>query len=294
MAILIALIQIIQQFTFPKAYFGVRDETAMSTKNFEEIAEVRNGLWRFRMHANGFFTTPILFALWVWIKKKLDMQGAFFFLLFLVSIYLTLTRQVMAACILAIVCSYFIGGQKVRLKSVFLLLLLAFGLYCFYDLLFSEMAERTADETEDENIRYLSAYYFWNASLKSISTFLFGMGLPSQGEYRKLMDVLNEIYGFYPNDVGFIGEIYEKGLLYVLICYALIFRLLLILRKKIPCYIRMFCIFTGVMSIMIFPFYNVNQCLVWTMLLYICDLHINQSPLCMDTTKLLYYKNSKT
>jgi hypothetical protein len=294
MAILIALIQIIQQFTFPHVYFGVEDETAMLTHGHEEIAEMRNGLWRFRMHANGFFTTPILFALWVWIKKKLDMQGAFFFLLFLVSIYLTLTRQVMAACVLAIVSSYFIGGQKVRLKSVFLLLLLAFALYCFYDLLFSELAERTADETEDENIRYLSAYYFLKASSQSISTFLLGMGLPCKGEYEKLMKVLNEFYGFYAGDVGFIGQIYEKGLLYILLCYGLLLRLFFLLRKKIPCYIRMFCVFTGVMSIMIFPFKNPDQCLAWALLLYVCDLHINKSPLCMDATKLLYYKKSKT
>jgi hypothetical protein len=293
MAILIVLIQIIQQFTFPHAYFGVDNDTAALTHGREEIAEMRNGLWRFRLSGCAFFTAPILFALWVWIKKKLDMQGAIFFFLFLVSIYLTLTRQVMAACVLAIICSYFIGGQKIQMKSVFLLLLLAFGLYYFYDLLFSELVERTADETEDDNIRVLSAYYFWNASLESISTFLLGMGRPCKGEYEKLMNVLTESYGFYPSDVGFIGKIYESGILYILLCYGLLFKLFFLLSKKIPYYVRMFCVFTGVMSVMIFPFLTESEFLIWSMLLYVCDLHINKSPLCMETTKFLYYKKSK-
>lgn len=54
------------------------------------------------------------------------------------------------------------------------------------------------------------------------------------------------------------------------------------LKKAVPLYVKMFVVFTGAMSIMIFPCISLAQTIVWTLLLYICDLHINKSALAIN------------
>lgn len=279
-ALFLVAIQIIQQFTYPNAPFGTVTDPDMLYKGSLETAEKRNGIWRFRMHQNGYYTTPILFALWIWARKKLNPKLVMFIALLLISIYLTLTRQVLFACILTIFCSMFMGQKKINVTALLMGLLLIGGLYIYYDTLFSSLAEKTQDESTDDNIRLLAASMLWGESLKSPFTFLFGYGLPdSSSAYGLHMYKLNSFLGVFTTDVGFIGQIFERGFIYVCVCYYMFYKLFFKLKKQIPTYIRMFVMFTSVMSIMIFPCITPAQTIVWVMLLYICDLHINKSPL---------------
>lgn len=277
-------VQIIQQFTYPRALFGIRSDNNAITGAIQEVAEQRNGIWRFRMHFNSYFTTPILFAAWLWLRQKYKLNIFLVVSLLLVSVYLTLTRQVMVATILAIFLSFFMGTQRMNVKYLLLGLILISGLYIFYDVLFESMAEQTKDESQD-NIRMLSAAYFWNESIKSPLTFLFGYGTLS-GNSPVISSLTNFqlLNGFYRSDVGFIGQIYERGFLYVMACYYLMYRLLFKLKNNIPLYIRMFVIFTAVMSVMIFPMITPVSNIVWTLLLYVSDLHINKSYLALKNT----------
>ena len=176
------------------------------------------------------------------------------------------------------------GTQRMNVKYLLLGLILISGLYIFYDVLFESMAEQTKDESQD-NIRMLSAAYFWNESIKSPLTFLFGYGTLS-GNSPVISSLTNFqlLNGFYRSDVGFIGQIYERGFLYVMACYYLMYRLLFKLKNNIPLYIRMFVIFTAVMSVMIFPMITPVSNIVWTLLLYVSDLHINKSYLALKNT----------
>lgn len=279
-SLFIVIIQIIQQFTYPNAPFGTMTEGVMLDKRMLESAEQRNGLWRFRMHQNAFYTAPILFALWLRLRQKMQIFLLAMVSLLLVSVYLTLTRQVMVACLIAIFCSSFMGKRKINMPILVLGLVLLGGLYVYYDVLFSSLAEQTQADSTEDNVRLIAASMLWDESIKTPLTFLFGYGLPDGfSQYGIHMYKLQNFLGVYTSDVGFIGQIFERGFIYVCICYYMFIKVCFKLKKTVPLYIRMFVIFTGVMSFMIFPCITPAQNIVWVMLLYICDLHINKSHL---------------
>lgn len=283
LAIVIVGIQIIQQFTYPNATFGVMSPDAMAAKQATEAAEQRNGLWRFRMHQNGYFTAPLLFAMWIWMRRKASPKLALFIALFLASIYLTLTRQVMFACILTIFCSMFMGQKKINFAALLLGLVFIGVLYANYDALFSKLAEQTQDDSNEDNVRLLAASILWGESLRTPFTFLFGYGVPDGASaYGIHMYKLSTFLGVFTTDVGFVGQIFERGLIYVCVCYCMFARIFFKFKRSVPTYVRMFVIYAGVMSVMIFPCITPAQNIVWVMLLYVCDLHINKSPLALD------------
>lgn len=283
-ALFLVGIQIVQQFTYPNAPFGTMSQDVMIERHAMEAAEQRNGLWRFRMHQNGYYTAPILFAMWIGIRKKADFKLGVFIALFFASIYLTLTRQVMFACILVIFCSMFMGQKKINFTALLLGLIFIAGLYVYYDVLFSKLAQQTQDDSNEDNVRLFAASMLWEESLKTPFTFLFGYGLPdSTSAYGLHMYKLSNFLGIYTSDVGFIGQIFERGFIYVCVCYFMFYKLFFKFKKLIPMYIRMFVMFAGVMSVMIFPCIVPAQTVVWAMLLYVCDLHINKSILALKS-----------
>lgn len=276
-SLVIVIIQIVQQITYPKALFGIMTIEEMIEKGAKEAAEMRNGLWRFRMHYNAYFTAPILFASWIWLQKKININLLLYIILLLISVYLTLTRQVMLACIITLVYSFFIT-KKGKSKAFILILIFIACLYSFYDILFSSLTKQTTEDSNEDNIRLLAATYFWEESLKTPFTFLFGIGKGTgNNSLAQIQEIQTSVYQFFISDVGFIGEIYERGLVYVLTSYYLLYKIFIRLKNLIPTYIRMFTLFTGLMSIMIFPFIGYYQILVWVILLYISDLHINSN-----------------
>lgn len=283
-ALFLVGIQIVQQFTYPNAPFGTMSQDAMIESHAMEAAEQRNGLWRFRMHQNGYYTAPILFAMWIWIRKISSPKLVIFVALFFASIYLTLTRQVMFACILVVFCSMFMGQKKINFAALFIGLIFIAGLYAYYDVLFSKLAQQTQEDSNEDNVRLLAASMLWKESLKTPLTFLFGYGLPdSTSAYGLYMYKLQSFFGVFTADVGFIGQIFERGFIYVCVCYYMFYKLFFKFKKVIPTYIRMFVMFAGVMSVMIFPCIVPAQTVVWAMLLYVCDLHINKSILALKS-----------
>lgn len=276
-ALTISVIQIVQQVTYPKAIFGIMTVEDMFEKGMTEVAEMRNGLWRFRIGNNAYFTVPILFASWFYLQKKISINLLLWVVLLLISVYMTLTRQVIFSCIVTLLYSFFLGKNG-KSKAFILILLLIVCLFIFYDILFSSLADQTAEDNNDENIRLLSAIYYWNESIKTPFTFLFGIGKgTANSPLAYIQDTMASVYGFYVNDVGFIGEIYEKGCIYVIICYFTLYKIFIHYKNTIPLYVRLFVFFTTLMSVMIFPFSNASQMLVWTILLYVSDIHINKN-----------------
>lgn len=282
-ALAVVAIQIIQQFTYPNAPFGTMSPETMMEKSRVEAAEQRNGLWRFRIHQNGYYTAPILFAMWVWVRKKVSPMLAVLIGLMMASIYLTLTRQVMFACIITIFCSMFMGQKKVNMTALFLGLIFIALLYFNYDTLFSKLAEQTQEDSNEDNVRLLAASTLWSESLRTPFTFLLGYGVPDgSSAYGIHMYKLSTYLGIFTSDVGFIGQIFERGFIYVCICYCMFVRVFFKFKRQVPTYVRMFVLYTGMMSVMIFPCITAAQNIVWVMLLYVCDLHINKSPLALN------------
>lgn len=277
-SIVFATIQIVQQFTYPEVYFGIRLEETMYEMGWTEFAEMRNGLWRFRING-GNLTPAILFCVWVWLKKHFNLKLTFLFLLFCTSMYIMLTRQVIVSCLLTLFMAFFMD-RELRFRDILLCGVIIIGVYLAYDALWSTLAEQTQEEANDKNIRILAASYFLEQSFRSPFSLLAGFGDQS----GRLGSYLQQTLHFFPSDVGFIGQIYKYGLPYTIVCYVLMWRIFANKSKAIPLYIRLFVVYSVLMSIMIFPFQNTQKG-VWAMLLYICDLHIGNSPLALNTTK---------
>ena len=275
----IVAIQIIQQFTYPNAFFGVASEDSLIETGRTEVAEQRNGLWRFRMGNNAYFTCICLFAMLMWARKKMSNTLIFLIALMFVSVYLTLTRQVIGACLLAVFFSFFLGKKNGGMGKVLIFGAVLIGLlYSYSDVLFGSLAEQTGEDLNDSNIRILSATYFWTESVSSPLVFLLGHGLPAgNGSFAQLTEQLQKIMGFFTVDVGFVGMIYNYGIIYVFLCYRILWKLFFSYKEGVPTYIRLFVIFAGVMSIMIFPMTRDTYYIVWCALMYIADLHINKT-----------------
>lgn len=275
-SVFIVLVQIIQQFTYPNAYFGISTIERAIERGHTEIAENRNGLWRFRLGSNGSFTAPILFALFIWTRKYFNIKLFFLVFILLISIYLTLTRQVIGACLLTLFISFFLGRDNRGIaKTILFGGIVFFAIYSYADLLFGSFIDQTNNDLNENNIRVLGATYFWNKSVESPLYFLFGHGLPSgQSQFAQQTDYIRNVMYFYTSDVGFIGKIYELGFLYVATCYWLLWKIFFKLKKDLPIYIRMFVVFTTIMSIMIFPMYSSLNYFIWVIILTICDIYI--------------------
>ncbi len=81
---------------------------------------------------------------------------------------------------------------------------------------------------------------------------------------------------YFVSDVGAIGAMYNYGIPYTLVCYALLSDIFLAWQKQVPSYIRMFVVYTTIMSLMIFPMYGPLHYFMWCCIIYICDLYISR------------------
>ena len=280
LGITIVVIQIIQQFTYPNALFGVFKEENLSG----ELASMRNGIYRFRVDNNMFYTLPFMLVLLSWLQKKFEIKLFVLFSLLLVSVYFTLTRQVIVAILFIIFFQLLQGKNKLIfvLISIFLLLIA----YFYFEELFGNLTEETSKDVNKDYIRLLAANYYWNDSLKSVTTFLFGYGVPTEeGAFHSYMSKLDSMY-FYFIDVGFVGKIWHFGSIYTVFTYYSLFYIIFKYKNITPIYIRNFIIYAIMISIMIFPFESKQMIIVFPLLFYICDLHINNSPLALKTTKI--------
>ena len=283
-AIFVAVVRIVQQFTYPDALFGAYSQEWMDENDFiNEAAEQRNGLWRFRI-PDGNFTAITLFAFWVWFRQRFSKLKLFIVAILLVSIYLTLTRQIIASCLLTILLSLTIEQKRIKIAPILLGTSLILGLYFFSDILFGAFIEQTQKDATDDYIRLASAAYFWEEATSKLHVFLLGYGeFVGGSQYGKYVLRLNDMR-FFVSDVGWIGFLFKFGIIYLVFSFRILYKILFTFRKSVPEYIRMVVLFSSFISIMIFPFSGVISYFSWSLVLYISDLHINRSSLRLSTT----------
>ena len=274
-AVFIVMVQIVQQLTYPDVLFGVHDEEELAPN--QELASNRNGIWRFYIGSNGVFTAIILFFVWCKMRMRFREKHLLIIVLMLVSIYLTLTRQLIFSALLTLFLSYFLGKKNIKLWVLLSGLAIVVLLYIYSDTLFGDFIKQTEDESSKDYIRFISANYFWTETFTSVQAMFFGHGTAVSGYFLSLKDDLEEEYSFHVNDVGFIGMMWVYGLFYVYLCYDLLMQLFWDKKSSVPLYIRLFVIFASVISVMIFPMFSYVQRVMWCFLLYICDIHINKS-----------------
>lgn len=282
-AFAIFALQFTQQFFPNQAMFGVRE-----LEYTNKVLEQRNGIYRFRIGNNCVFTFPILFLAWVRILRKRDISQFVTFVIMFLSVYLTLTRQVIASALVTLFLGvYLFKLRPNKLIMFFMYVLVATVLILNFNSVFGTFFEQSSAELDSDNyIRFLSGEYFLEESLKSPLVFLFGHGVPSGGSaYDLFINKLGDI-GYYTSDVGAIGAAYEFGYIYTFLFYVLVFYILIRYRKVIPSYLQMSVLAMTIYSIMIFSILQAAGVIAWSMILYLCELHIRRSPLRMNDTKI--------
>lgn len=279
--IIILAIQIIQQFTYPNALFGVYSKEQQSIFSLDDKVEVRNGLYRFRLYGSYLISMIILFFHWIKLQKKYSIKNVIIIFVAFLSIYLTLVRQLQAATILTIIFSFiFIRSSKAKLWATVSSVIFAIILYFYSDELFYKLALQTAEESSKDNIRLLSLAFYWQKITQDPFTFLFGYGLPANNSnFGHLSQLWNNTYHFYTSDIGLVGQWFHYGIVYILLYLYIIYILLIKYRKTIPAYIRLFVFSTFLTIAMIYPLSGPFNYIIWCFVLYITDLHINKSKL---------------
>lgn len=275
-ALLLAFIQIYQQFLPEYALWGV------SGNDYEDAWAIlertmRNDLYRFRIGFNGVFTMPILFLAWTQLTKKINAKYMLLFILMAVSIYLNLTRQLMFSAIVVLALSTFLIRKEQNKSSLIFIVILIGGFFLQYaDSLFGDLLQNASEQANDETyVRYLSYAYFWENSYDSFFSVLFGHGLAAgNSDYAQLREMLH-MNNINASDVGFVGAFFNWGYIHVMIFFYFIYK---IWRNRfiIPSYLFLFFIAITLTSVMIWPLLGEASILAVALMLYLCDLNLNE------------------
>ena len=269
LAIVVAIIQIVQQIFPSKALFGI-----FSDQNLDwgkgNIVEVRNGLNRYRIGTTS-VTLLCMYYFWAKLMIKRSKGTLFMFVLMLLSLYLYLTRQLLVFSALTLILSFFmIDNTQKRLLYICLISIMCIIIYNFSSLLFGEMFESTREESTSDNIRLIAANFFFTQSSNSFAQFLLGNGHPRELRYW------GEMFGVWPTDVGFIGELFIYGICWVLLYFYQVWLVLIKYKNKTPMYLKLFVLATFLDSFMIFVYAYEFGMLVWTTVLYLLSININR------------------
>lgn len=254
-------IQIYQQINFSNPLFGLQ-----WTDNGETFTGYqRNDLFRFSI---GISTLGEFCLCYYWSKlcKKASLWFVLLFIVASVSVYLYLTRQYMIAVLLTVFLSlFFVKDKKVKKWGFLGITVLTTVLFMNYDLIFKNIVALSDTDSYSTDIRKV-AYSF-------ILSHVFDnpiMWLTGHGHTYQEASWTNK--GLYTADIGFVGQMYLQGLLWVIIYFYTIYVLLWKKKDKLPLYLKLFTFCTFIHSPMVFPYSALASSFVWMVFLYLCSL----------------------
>lgn len=260
-------IQIYQQMFPQNALFGIYSEEESLLHNYE-VSDIRNGLFRYGLAANCVILVCMYYS-WGKILEKFSVKRVFVFLVFFCSMYLTLTRQIVFASLASMACSFVIvmkkNNKRRGLWVVGMLMVFVVTVGINFQSMFGEFVERTESDLTTDNIRYASFVYYGEKIFTNLSTFLIGNGHASIESAKEL--------NLDPTDIGFVGQAYYYGVLWILLWLYTIYQVLVKYKDYAPLYVKLYAIGTTIQSIGIFPYRTAGEALVWVTMLYIVDLN---------------------
>lgn len=268
-------IQIAQQMDPLFAVFGGNPD------DFSDlvVAEKRNGLARFFV---GCISVQMLIMCFFWSKmlKTFRIHWGILSALMVVSIYLYLTKQVLISTLLTLGVSFFmVKGRRVKILAFILAAICIVGLGVFWEDMFGEMIQDSKDDSYSHAIRFEFIGYIMEYNQTDPVGVLFGHGM-SKPWFAELQHK-----SYYPSDIGFFGEAIYFGWLWALAYFYVVYRIMVTYRDRIPLYIKLFVICSGLISIFIFPYRNRIELFNWICMIYICSLYIdNRTDLILEKT----------
>lgn len=264
----------IQQISPERAMFGLRD-----SPDSEQIAEVRNGLYRFRIGGAG-CASLFLFALY--FEKTIssfNKKWLVISLCLLLYLYLTLTRQVILSALLIVFLTFFVQKKGRSKSKPFLFAIIILGsIFAFREILFGEFIEQTSEQTSSaDDVRLLEYAYFSKEIFTKPMIFILGTGVPhatsSLGDYYGKLEQLF----LFPSDIGIVGTWFSYGIVYVVLFLWCMYKMCVKLRNLLPTYFIVYLFSVIVILPLAFPWGTNLSNLMWCFILYIMDLEIANS-----------------
>jgi hypothetical protein len=110
--------------------------------------------------------------------------------------------------------------------------------------------------------------------------FFFGNGLSdgvsSYGIYLSRL----QKFGLYTADIGFVGQGFEYGYIFVTLYYVMLAYIFFRYRKDVSLYLFLFMFVMFCCSIMLLP---IGKMAIWAVILYLCDLDIERNKISVDS-----------
>lgn len=271
--IITLVIQVYQQLNIDKASFGVFSPTSVQYQ-WHGKAAMRHGLYRFRLDHVYYISYLCYFYFWDKFLHKLDLRYLIFAALFLISIYLYLTRQILFVTLLASLISFmFVRGA--RDKGLSFILIFCMFIYLLYNGadIFNEVFMRERGEFVGQETRAMEYAFYWTEITKTPMSLLFG------NAYNPLHTYFETELRMFSSDVGIVGQIYLYGVISTVYFYAFMVYILNKTRRTTPLYLKLFFFTILVDAVMISPFERVSHRFIFILALYLCSY--------------FYYKNDR-
>ena len=231
----------------------------------------RNAIFRLKI-GSPFVAFLVLFYNWQYLLEKVTLKRVLVSVVCFVSIYLSLTRQYYVATAVAIL--YSLTLLKHNKKVVFLgtmLTIVVFSVaFFFYDALFADFVYITKTDTFSTDVRELAYPFFLKRSFDNVILAILGHGHPS------VLTTWGMKYDYWNTDVGFIGELFCFGLVYVCSFFYCVYAVLVKHRKKLPLFIQLYVVASLTCCLMVFPIHSCTMAVIWGSVLYLADVHLNR------------------
>lgn len=277
-----------EQFTYPYVPFTARLVNGYTSDGVFREVEVRSGIYRYTI-ADAYYLYMIVgfYSFSKLIKSK--NRGAWlFFLASCIGIYLDQSRQIMVSFILSLFIISFFQPGKNKIRYLLLFGIFIVTIYGYYDFLFEELSEKTSDQMDDENIRFL-AYAYYSSNLGDLLTMLFGNGFGGYNSAWGREIAFQELtMGLNRADIGVVGALHLLGAIFVIVFFAYYIFVFLKNWRYIDSYIKMMFISILINIPMLFPLYNLplgGIDFFMGCLYYLTDKSINEN---IKSSKLIY------
>jgi hypothetical protein len=274
-----SLIVIIQQLTFPKIWFNSPNAYYDYFSDIEPSTVVNHaqeeaGVIRIMLLGIPYAYFAIFYS-WIKLKYSITPKHLFIFLIAIVALSLTGSRQIVFSIILIfgvdfIVSKYSSGYKKLIVSFIFTIILLsARPLVNNY---LSSLVRETQEQniTSSKYIRIREADFFLFKFYPNWICYLFGNGWEhSLSPYG--IKIENNIY--YRSDVGLIGALNKFGLFYVLAIFIIFIKVLIPSKKvSVPQNIRLLFIFLLLTSFTGVNYFETTENIpLFTYIFYIID-----------------------
>lgn len=212
-----ALLNIVQQFTYPKVLFFNRVDFDSDT-----LFENRAGIYRYMITGSfyGMVASYYMFNRFL-VEGKLLFLGLLGVLL--AGMYCTATRQMMAINLFGLVVVYAMFlwsmGLRTRLTIVGFAILPVAAIVLFGNALFGKLLQQTAEESTKDNIRIQSLHFFLFDYWPHWSNVFLGNGNPHYFSRKSIfLRHMAADYGYYASDVGIVGILSSRGAFFTIEC----------------------------------------------------------------------------